>query len=254
MSRFDNINTKVIRTVTILVVLGGGGVFFPESSAVGASPGAPAPFSLTSPQPSAPPAGALDEDSLSWGSETSPPVPSSASPVPADTASLPLPTPSVAGAGIKPAAVVPAREETVKKTDDEVPDNMGAVEAPSENTPAFLARIESLERRIGTLEEDVGKLRQSKAAGENVSGNDVRVKKASRAKKVKRDVKTSRKAPEWVLKAARPGMAWVSERGSSELRAVTAGEILEGIGKINAIVKDSSGYWVVDGVSGRISQ
>ena len=49
-------------------------------------------------------------------------------------------------------------------------------------------------------------------------------------------------------------MAWVSEKGSSKLRTVTVGEKLDGIGKINAIVKDSSGYWVVDGVSGRISQ
>jgi len=242
MSRSDNFNTRVIRIFAVIAVLGG---FFLESSVVWASP------VTSAPSPSSPLVGTLDEDSLSWGSEASVPAPSLAS---ESAAAVHLPTAATTPLGveqIKPMAVVPVKKEPIGK----VYDNADIVEVSLKNTSEFLTRIELLEKRIGKLEEEIGKLRQNKVSGKKASNNDVKVKKVSKVKKVKRKVKASRKkAPEWVLRAARPGMAWVSERGSSKLRTVTVGEKLDGIGKINAIVKDSSGYWVVDGVSGRISQ
>jgi hypothetical protein len=72
---------------------------------------------------------------------------------------------------------------------------------------------------------------------------------ASAAKK-----RASGKAHTWVLKSAKPGMAWVAETGSNELKTVTVGETLDGIGKITAIVKDSSGHWVVSGTKGILAQ
>ncbi|MCK5554853.1 MAG: hypothetical protein KAI76_01320 [Alphaproteobacteria bacterium] len=247
MSRSDNFDTRVIRTFIVIAVLGG---FFFWSSVVCASP------VTSSSQPSSPLVGTLDEDSLSWGGGASIPAPSS---VPASAVVAPLLTTTTKPSGvaqIKPMAVVPVEKELVgEKTDNKVFDDSGLVKVLSENMPRLLIRIETLEKRIGKLEEEIGKLQQNNVSGKKASNNDVKVKKVSKVKKVKRKVKVSRKkAPEWVLKAARPGMAWVSEKGSSKLRTVTVGEKLDGIGKINAIVKDSSGYWVVDGVSGRISQ
>ncbi|MCK5555022.1 MAG: hypothetical protein KAI76_02190 [Alphaproteobacteria bacterium] len=241
MSRSDNFNTIIICIVTVLVVLGG---LVLGSSAIGASPVTSAPSSL-------PLVGTLEEDSLSWESEASDPAPS---PIPAPSASSPLPatTQPPGVTEIKPMAVVPVKKEPIgKEINNKVSDNADIVEVSLKNTSEFLTRIETLEKRIVTLEKEVDKLRQDNAASKKAS----KAKKVSKVKKVRRKVKVSRKkAPEWVLKSARPGMAWVSKKGSSELHAVIVGEMLEGIGKINAIVKDSSGYWVVDGVSGRISQ
>lgn len=257
MSRFDRFNMRVIRTITALVVLGVGVGFFPMVVfAVGASPTA----SSVSEQSSV-----LDEDSLSWGSGNSTssvsPTPIPAMPVePVAAASLPdLEKPEV-----KPTFVVPTENNVVNKEvveDNLFSDDADIVKVQSENTAEFLIRIEALEKSIKMLEEKVGKLQQDNEAAKKLLLKKVsKAKKASKAKRVlkakkaKRKVKVQRKAPEWVLRAASPGKAWVSERGSSDLRVVKPGEKLEGIGKVNAIVKDSSGYWVVDGVSGRISQ
>src|SRR5262249_11799620 len=54
----------------------------------------------------------------------------------------------------------------------------------------------------------------------------------------------------WVLKSAKPGTAWVSEPGSAEIRAVSVGETLNGLGKITSISQDSGGRWVVSGTKG----
>lgn len=61
-------------------------------------------------------------------------------------------------------------------------------------------------------------------------------------------------AQQWVLKSAKPGIAWVAQKGSSELKTVAVGDSLAGVGKITAIVKDSTGRWVVSGTRGRIGQ
>lgn len=58
----------------------------------------------------------------------------------------------------------------------------------------------------------------------------------------------------WVLNAAKPGMAWVSERGTKEFRTVSVGDTLPGIGRITSIDVGGNGLWVVVGTNGRISQ
>lgn len=257
MSRFDRLNIRVIRTITVLVVMCVVGVFFPVPFAIGESP--------VTPLSAAPASGVLDEDSLSWGSgnSTSPsPIAVPAMPVePVASSSLPV----LEKPEVKPVSVVPAEDKliSVVSTEDSMfDDDADIVKASSENTAEFLTRIEALEISIRVLEEKVGKLQQ-----DNEAAKKIQLKKASKAKKTAKTkrvskvrkfklkkVKIQHKGPDWVLRAASPGKAWVSEKGSNELRVVKAGETLEGIGKVNAIVKDSSGRWVVDGVGGRISQ
>lgn len=58
----------------------------------------------------------------------------------------------------------------------------------------------------------------------------------------------------WVLRSAKPGIAWVSEKGSNEMRTVSVGDTLSGIGKVTAITTDAQGRWVVNGTRGTINQ
>lgn len=58
----------------------------------------------------------------------------------------------------------------------------------------------------------------------------------------------------WVLRSAKPGTAWISEEGSSEMRTVSVGDNVAGIGKVTAIAKDDAGRWVVNGTRGKINQ
>jgi len=76
---------------------------------------------------------------------------------------------------------------------------------------------------------------------------------ASAPKAVAKPVAPVRKI-EWVLRSAKPGMAWVSEKGSSEMRTVAVGDTLAGIGKVTAITTDAQGRWIVNGTRGSINQ
>ena len=58
----------------------------------------------------------------------------------------------------------------------------------------------------------------------------------------------------WVLRSAKPGMAWISEKGSTEIKTISVGDNVAGIGKVTDIAADSSGQWVVSGTRGKINQ
>lgn len=60
-------------------------------------------------------------------------------------------------------------------------------------------------------------------------------------------------APVWSLRAAQPGEAWVSEGQSKELRKVSVGDTLAGIGKIQQI-RQVSGRWEIVGSQMTIRQ
>jgi TolA-binding protein len=123
--------------------------------------------------------------------------------------------------------------------------------------------IESLELAVGKMQQEAEKAKveaEEKARAEEAAKA---VKTKAKAKVAKTKVKktktasVSRKAQpasNWVLKSAKPGMAWVAEKGSSELNTVSVGGTLRGIGKITSIEKDSAGRWVVGGTEGKISQ
>lgn len=58
----------------------------------------------------------------------------------------------------------------------------------------------------------------------------------------------------WVLKSAKPGTAWVSAEGTDDLRTVSVGDSLPGIGKITSVSVGSDGHWAVIGTHGKINQ
>jgi hypothetical protein len=58
----------------------------------------------------------------------------------------------------------------------------------------------------------------------------------------------------WVLKSAKPGQAWIAEKGSSDMRIITVGDSIDGIGSVISVGQGDDGKWVVVGRNGRISQ
>lgn len=160
-----------------------------------------------------------------------------------------------------------------------------APQAPAVNT-ALEARLHNLEQKLGALESmqvtrlDFEALRNELAAlksapparaGRNSdddynnsassapdSGHD-EAPPATPKPRIKKAV-TKPAAPKapvvttWVLKSAKPGTAWVAQKGSNELKMVTVGSTLPGIGKVTSIRQNAAGKWVVNGSKGQINQ
>lgn len=84
-----------------------------------------------------------------------------------------------------------------------------------------------------------------------------KIRTAKKPARTKSTAKSTAKAPVatgWVLKSAKPGTAWVAQKGSSELKTVSVGDTLSGIGKITSINQNAAGRWVVNGSKGQINQ
>ena len=118
--------------------------------------------------------------------------------------------------------------------------------APSSAT-AQTAHVEELEKKIAELEKTISQLQQAAVVGADEKpakeAKKVHHKKASTGSashRKHRQVAGARPVVtrSWVLKAAKPGVAWVAAKGSSDLRMIEVGDFLKGLGKITAIVKD----------------
>lgn len=57
----------------------------------------------------------------------------------------------------------------------------------------------------------------------------------------------------WQLRSAKPGQAWISEKGKQDIISVSVGSVVKGIGKVTSISM-KNGRWVVAGPSGNITQ
>jgi len=124
----------------------------------------------------------------------------------------------------------------------------------TEAAAAVLPEKGQLEKRVTALEEAIAVLRAKNADLETLAvvvgelQQKIAYKKAvaeeapapPKAKSAVRRKKTRPPAAQWVLKAAKPGMAWVARKGSNEIRAVSVGDHLADIGKVTAVIKSSS--------------
>lgn len=61
------------------------------------------------------------------------------------------------------------------------------------------------------------------------------------------------KAREWSLRSAQPGSAMIAEKGSNDLRSVSVGETIPGLGQIQSI-SVQNGRWVVQGTQNSVFQ
>ena len=135
------------------------------------------------------------------------------------------------------------------------PDN--AVSASSADaTHAQTARVEELQKKIDDLEKTISQLQQAAVVKEEATqktGTAIQKRHHARSSHHQQPARHA-VAVKWVLKAAKPGVAWVAKKGSEDLRMVEIGDSLPGIGDVTAIIRDSSGAWAVEGTKGRISQ
>ncbi|MDE2337065.1 MAG: hypothetical protein KGL10_07120 [Alphaproteobacteria bacterium] len=123
------------------------------------------------------------------------------------------------------------------------------------------AEVRALKKKIALLERTIAQLQQAPVVAEGTGSKNpappVRhgkknVVRHHRYYKVRHDKAV--RASSWVLKAAKPGVAWVARKGSEVLHKVKPGDSLTGIGQVEFIVHDSFGAWVIVGTKGRISQ
>lgn len=169
-------------------------------------------------------------------------------------------------------AAVPETTETPVVTSP-VPDTTATADAPVDNkaVAALEEEVAALEKEVSTLEKSIADLKQT-----TVSKSDAAALKAALAAIEKTDSKpvvtdktetakpaATKSAPavqkpvvrkSWVLRSAKPGMAWISEKGSNEIKTISVGDHVSGIGKVTDIATDDSGRWVVSGTRGKINQ
>jgi hypothetical protein len=261
----------------------------PESQPEPKSSDAPAMPAASPSSASAPPASAASEDPLAWGgpvtkASTAPAMMPEPSPSPAPA--LPAAETAAPSSAAIPEAAAPVAEKTIP--DQDIPKVSAAaqekVDALEKRLAALEETITSLQARaltkadIEALAATVDKMQQEQGAEKAKAEAEEKVKTEAAAAKTQAKVKEKTKpavpkvkraktapvsshaqsapaaAPDWVLKSAKPGMAWVAEKGSGELSTISVGGALRGIGKITSIEKDSSGRWVVNGTEGKISQ
>ncbi|MBW7910109.1 MAG: hypothetical protein H3C49_02380 [Alphaproteobacteria bacterium] len=215
-------------------------------------------------------------------------MPATSPAVPADTASAPD-----ASNIVDPFAAMPAEQATqaVPAADSAVDTAAPVLEsavAPAVDNTADKARFADLEKQLAESKKALAASEKAKAQAESALA-----KKSEELSQAQADLKAAQKhakdaaaavkaasedkpaaavatsntaAPKaakpaasvkkvsWVLRSAKPGMAWVSEKGSSEMRTVSVGDTLAGIGKVTSIAADAQGRWVVNGTRGTINQ
>lgn len=173
---------------------------------------------------------------------------------------------------VEPEVAVPAVAQSadLSKIEERISDIEKSI-ADIENNLVTKDHIDDLKASIEILEKSIGQNKSSialKAAKREVEnyrqGIMPEVVKAEKyvAETISSKPKSTRKAiaattgagSAWVLKSAKPGTAWVATKGSSELKTVSVGDVLSGVGKITSIDRDSSGRWVVSGTKGFVRQ
>ncbi len=144
---------------------------------------------------------------------------------------------------------------------EQAPDDQASVQTSPQPDEARddSAEVQKLKRKIKLLENTIKQLQQAPVVPHHETHETSRHRVVHNHlhvvhhyhHKVRRH---SAAKSAWVLKAAQPGVAWVSYRGSKVLHKVQPGNKLRGIGEVEFIVHDSLGRWVVVGTKGRISQ
>jgi len=148
-------------------------------------------------------------------------------------------------------ASLPTAGEILKKSGH---NNMAA--ASNDRLDSLDHKLDKIVDRLDHIEIEMASLKKSSMHG-NISSSKAKIsthsakpKNVSSSVAVRPAKAVSKK---WVLKAARPGTAWVARAGENDMRSVSVGESLAGIGRITSVdVVDAR--WVVQGTKGKIYQ
>lgn len=179
-----------------------------------------------------------------------------------ETPAVAMPEPQpVAQQPLVTAPIVTPDVETAKKLDelnarlDQFAARLDSIvtkldEAPTSRTETSSADLSAMENIIARLEAKINELEKQKSA----PAPRAEPKKATAKPAPKRAAaQPARRTVQWDLRGATPDKAFVAERGTQNLRTVSVGDTLPGIGRITSI-SQQSGRWVVQGANGRITQ
>jgi intracellular multiplication protein IcmG len=163
-----------------------------------------------------------------------PDTPVVTSPVPTTTASVPAADNAAVAALEKKVATLETTLNDLKKTT-----------ATKSDVDALKASLAKIEKAVARASSDTKPADVKTTTSEDVKPAPVKTTATKKVPVVRKS---------WVLRSAKPGMAWISEKGSDEIKTISVGDTVSGIGKVTAIAKDDGGRWVVNGTQGKINQ
>ena len=123
----------------------------------------------------------------------------------------------------------------------------------SSQLDSVTARLNSVEAKIDEAKMSSEKPAIMKAAPKVSKPKANSQRKSSVAKKTVRKSKPRASRATWELRAAQPGKAWVSKKGSRDMQPIIVGDTLAGIGRIQNISYQNN-RWIVQGANGSIKQ
>jgi hypothetical protein len=188
-------------------------------------------------------------------------------------ATTPAPAPAASATGLPADPLSAAPPAALPPAEAPASPVMPAPAAPVAAAPA--AGLDAIESRLSALEDRLDSIEQKQVSKSDIDALRASVKElqsapaakqerpkaekaAQPAAKKKKSVKKAAPAPskKWVLKSAKPGMAWLVEMNGvgGEMRTVTVGDLVPGLGRITAVSAGDDGRWVVVGTQGKVSQ
>lgn len=218
------------------------------------------PFAVPGgPDMAAAPATAVESDPLAA------PIPQNDMGAAPDLAAAPVTAPVVAPVEPAPVATDTASAAELATLKEKVSSLESELADLRKQADANKAALKSAEERASKAEDRATKAeakataaaqRNQSSAAAAAASDDTPAPVKRRAVRRHSAAATAAPAPtkRWVLKSAKPGTAWVSQPGSNELKTISVGDTLSGIGRVTSIAADSSGRWMVNGTRGNISQ
>lgn len=216
-------------------------------------------------QPNGPGPAAPTVDTASAPAPSSmPQQPAPAATPPDATAEQPLATPPAASTGAPPASkdvqdarsiAMQAHVDSLQNALNDATQQINSLNAklasanqqPAAPDTAAQNKINKLEQKIQELEQQ-----QYSPTKASVSSNREKPRKAHVKKEAPKKAAAPAPKAQWVLRAATPGEAWVSnDEKSKDLRPVHVGDELSGLGKVKEIKQDGAA-WVVVGTKGSL--
>lgn len=146
-------------------------------------------------------------------------------------------------------------EDSVQQKDSQISALSKELEDLKKQLAQKEKQIKDSESRIAALEKSVNEQKSStKTASAPAEPKPAPAKTASPTPASKPvPAKTAEISPQWELRSAQPGKAYVAIKGSNNVLVVENGDTLQGIGKIQSIAVENS-LWVVRGTQGKIVQ
>ncbi|MDY0029749.1 MAG: hypothetical protein RBR86_07385 [Pseudobdellovibrionaceae bacterium] len=148
----------------------------------------------------------------------------------------------------------PANEDIMKvemrKAVDQIAELQSTVEKQEVQQSDYLNQISDLKQQISDLEAKLA--RSSERAAASAATSSSKSYSAPQATTVAHSSRVE-KSPSWILKSAQKSRALLSREGQKDIRTVSVGDKVSGLGTILSIEQSQAG-WVVVGTSGRLAE